>query len=122
MVNRGLGFSCERIRELIKSELNLLKTDLDSLIKRVRLKDNERKCLNGSGSQANTPGNVETKNILQSNPNSNVSDSRENASRDHPQRESRPSSRTHISKFSIAGLKDELNQGVEAGFKIMWHI
>ena len=97
----------------------MLKTDLDSLIKRVRLKDNERKCLNGSGSQANTPGNVETKNILQPNPNPNVSDSRENASRDHPQRESRPSSRTHISKFSIAGLKDELNQGVEAGFPII---
>ena len=76
--------------------------------------------MNGSGSQANTPGNVETKNILQSNPNPNVSDSRENASRDHPQRESRPSSRTHISKFSIAGLKDELNQGVEAGFQIMF--
>ena len=92
---------------------------MDSLIKRVRLKDNERKCLNGSGSQANTPGNVETKNILQPNPNPNVSDSRENASRDHSQqRESRPSSRTHISKFSIAGLKDELNQGVEAGFQI----
>jgi len=96
---------------------------LDSLIKRVRLKDNERKCLNGSGSQANTPGNVETKNILQPNPNPNVSDSRENASRDHPQqRESRPSSRTHISKFSIAGLKDELNQGVEASFQKIYNL
>ena len=95
---------------------------MDSLIKRVRLKDNERKCLNGSGSQANTPGNVETKNILQPNPNPNVSDSRENASRDHPQqRESRPSSRTHISKFSIAGLKDELNQGVEACFQKLYN-